>query len=357
MVKRRIHIEPSWSFRDESGQSVDPQLFRLLRAIHAEGRLTRAAQRVGVSYRHAWNLLNKWSDFFGTDVVVLEKGRGARLTPLGDKLLWAEQRVAERLKPQMDNLVSEINIELQRIVAGAKPVVRLHASHGYAVARLPDFAHQFQLDLQYQSPTEALSALQRGACDMAGFHLPQQVQIPELLQEYQALIDMDNTVVIRFVSRQQGLMVKQGNPFKLTKVKDLVTSSIKFINRQTNSGTRSLFDQLLLDSGTQPSQVQGYSDQEFTHGAIAAYVASGMADVGFGVKAAASQFGLDFIPLAVEDYILVCRQETLEQEAIQLFLSAIRSHEFEQEIATLAGYTSQGCGEILSFEDYLNTLH
>ena len=50
---------------------------------------------------------------------------------------------------------------------------------------------------------------------------------------------------------------------------------------------------------------------EFTHAAVAAYVASGMADVSFGVEAAARQFGLDFVRILTEDYFFVCKRAFL----------------------------------------------
>ena len=109
---KRIQIEPAWSFTDEAGNRLDPQLFGLLHAVHQSGKLTTAAAEAGISYRHAWNLLNKWADFFGVELVEMQKGRGARLSPLGDKLLWAEQRVAARLGPQLESLGSELNLEI-----------------------------------------------------------------------------------------------------------------------------------------------------------------------------------------------------------------------------------------------------
>lgn len=351
MHSRRIQIEPSWTFRDDEGRGVDPQLFQLLRAIHLDGRLTQASKRIGISYRHAWNQLNRWSDFFGSDVVALEKGRGARLTPLGEKLLWAEQRVAARMQPQMDNLASEINIELQRLVDNEKPMLRIHASHGYAVALLPRFSDGIRLDLQYTSAAEALQALERRACDVAGFHLPQKIRIPELRHHYASLIGTEQIVAVRFVSRQQGLMVAPGNPLGIQGIADLRRKELKFINRQGNSGTRLLLDQLLADAAMDTKAINGFDDQEFTHGAIAAYVAAGMADLGFGVKAAAAQFGLDFIELAVEDYILLYRKESQTQVGIQAFLEAIRTQEFVNAVEDLAGYSYAGCKE-LSLAEY-----
>ena len=137
------------------GDALNPQLFTLLNRIKETGKLTKAAALANISYRHGWNLLDQAHQFFGSPVVHLEKGRGATLSPLGEKLLWAEQRVAARLTPQMENLASELNIEIHKEIADLSPILRLHASHGYAVALLPDYALGFQLDLQYKSPIDA----------------------------------------------------------------------------------------------------------------------------------------------------------------------------------------------------------
>ena len=109
MPKALITIEPSWRFRNAAGQELDPLLFRVLQAINETGKLTAAASRVGYSYRHCWNLIHQWSGFFGVPLVELLKGRGARLTPLGEKLAWAAERVQARLGPQLQNLAVEID--------------------------------------------------------------------------------------------------------------------------------------------------------------------------------------------------------------------------------------------------------
>ena len=72
---------------------------------------------------------------------------------------------------------------------------------------------------------------------------------------------------------------------------------MRFVNRQPGSGTRMLLDLSLRSIGVDPDQINGYATTELTHSAIAAFVASGMADLGFGVQPAAQHFALDFIPV------------------------------------------------------------
>ena len=350
-MSKRIHISPGWSFHDDAGNKLNPQLFPLLNGIKQTGKLTAATKLVNISYRHGWNLLDNATGFFGSKLVKLEKGRGATLTPLGEKLLWAEQRVAARLQPQMENLASELNIEIHKEMADISPVLRLHASHGYAVALLPEFADSFQLDLQYKNANDALAALSRNACDVAGIHLPAQIRIEPLIERYSRHLKTRNYKVIRFITRQQGLMIAPSNPKIIKGINDLTRTGIKFINRQKDSGTRALLDKLLSDQHIDTQAISGYQEEEFTHSAVAAFVAAGMADVGFGVEAAAKQFSLDFIPVTSEHYLMICHERSLEQAALIQFLEQIRSPAFHSKVTELAGYSAHKCGIIESLHE------
>jgi putative molybdopterin biosynthesis protein len=364
MMSKRIHISPGWSFHDDAGNRLNPQLFPLLNGIKQTGKLTAAAKLAKLSYRHGWNLLDQASAFFGSKLVLLEKGRGATLTPLGDKLLWAEQRVAARLRPQMENLASELNIEIHKEMADISPVLRLHASHGYAVALLPEFADSFQLDLQYKTADDALAALSRNACDIAGIHLPAQIHIEPLIERYSRHLKKGSTKggskaklksnykVIRFITRQQGLMIAPSNPKAINGINDLTGHGIKFINRQKDSGTRALLDKLLNDQSIDSHNINGYLEEEFTHSAVAAFVAAGMADVGFGVEAAARQFSLDFIPVTSEHYLMICHERSLEKAAMMQFLEQIRSQAFHKKVTALAGYSAKSCGVVASLNQF-----
>ncbi|QEM82315.1 substrate-binding domain-containing protein [Halomonas binhaiensis] len=350
---KRIQITPAWYFSDESGNQIDPTLFALLEAIHRHGKLTQAAEDAGVSYRHAWNLLKKWEQFFGTPLVELTRGRGAQLSPLGKKLLWAEQRVIARLGPQLESLGSELNLAIQQQLEGVQPVLRLHASHGFAVELLPKYLQELSLDLQYCSPREALATLNRGACDLAGFHLPQGPVGQQVIRDYQGLLKPRSHRVIGFISRNQGLMVAPGNPLGVDGLPALAGRKVRFINRQATSGTRALLDGLLNEAGIRPSAIPGYEVEEYTHSAVAAYVAAGMADAGFGVEAAAQRFGLDFVPLAQENYLLVCQQRSLQDSRFMRLLEILRSEDFQKAVSTLPGYAPHRCGQVIETTELL----
>ena len=345
----RIEIEPVWRFRREGAAEPPAVILELLNEIRVTGKITHAAERANLSYRHAWNLIQKWSAFFGVPLVDRKQGIGTKLTPFGEKLVWAGQRLQARLGPQLQNLAQELETEINQLLPAVPSVIRVHASHGFAVSKLRELLLQEQdlgIDLRYVSNQNSLVSLAKDECDLAGMHLPQGELRERSIAASKGLLSPSVHRVISFVTREMGLMVQPGNPFGIASMARLVNPSVRFVNRDPDSGTRLLFDQLLAQEGIDRSGIEGYEHVEFTHAAVAAYVASGMADVSFGVEAAARQFHLDFIRLVTEDYFFVCRKQFLETEAMKRLLEIMRSEAFQSAISKLPGYKCVDAGAV-----------
>lgn len=243
--------------------------------------------------------------------------------------------------------------DLNAVTPWPGPVIRIHASHGYAVVKLREFMNRdgsVRLDLQFRGSLDALASLSHKNCDLAGFHVPEGKLGERTVGQYGRWLRPQTQRLIYFASRCQGLMLTQGNPKGISDIVNLASPDIRFVNRQPGSGTRVMFDQLLEQAGIDPQRIPGYQDEEFTHAAVAAFVASGMADVGFGVEAAARQFKLDFIPVAGEQYLLACHQETLLQPAIQSMLALLQSAEFKNAVNALPGYDGTRAGEVITID-------
>jgi molybdate transport repressor ModE-like protein len=349
----RIQVRPEWSLqRPGQADFPLPLVLRLCAAVQEGGSLSAAARQLGLSYRHAWGLIREADQAFGAPLILMERGRGGQLTRLGEVLLWADRRIAARLSPALDSLSSELSTEMERVLSHVSPV-RIQASHGFAVQALRETLVDSGLnfDLRYTSSAEALAALARQECDLAGFHVPVNGLQQAALVPYLPLLRSRPLRLVNLASRAQGLMVPPGNPLAIHGIADLRHRSARFVNRQPGSGTRLLIDLLLAEHGIDRRTVPGYEVWEYTHAAVAAYIASGMADVGFGIETAARRFNLDFIPLLRERYFLACLPDGECPTALSEVLSLLRGEELRRRIDELPGYDASGCGTVLSLAE------
>jgi len=338
-----------------ANHELDPRLLPLLRAVARTGSLNQAVSLLRLSYRHAWGLLRRMERAVGHTLVLMERGRGARLSRFAEKLLEADDAAVGVLDRELAGTLRALNREapISRKPPQEKPLV-IHASHDLALAELRDLLSKSgstAVELHFRGSLDCLASHARGECDVAGFHLPESSADSAAFAPYQPLLKMRSLRLIRFANRRQGLMVARGNPKRLLTLADLAKKGARFVNRQPESGTRLCFDRLLASAHIRPAQINGYQTEEFTHAAVAATIASGMADAGFGIEAAAHQQGLGFVALASERYYLAARQATLARPAAQALLAALKSAAFEKRFQALPGYEAPGIGEIIPVRD------
>lgn len=353
MQINNLSIIPNWRFADKDGRHLHASLLPLLGAINKRKKLTAAAQDCQLSYRHAWNILQEAEVFFGSPVTLKERGRGAKLTALGEVLLQANQRIDARLHTQMESLAMELNAKVHKVISDQVGVMTIYASHGYAVALIPKHMPDYQTELHYHGSEDALKALKSGSCKVAGFTLPLHHRIEGQQRRYQYLLHERDVKVLRFIKRQQGLMVPAGNPKKLISLRDVADKQARLINRQPNSGTRELLGALLQEQGVRTNEIVGFDQYEYTHSAVAAQVATGMADVGFGMQAAAARFDLDFIPITEDRYLWAIRSDSIDDPEVSRFIEMLATPEFQKEVNELPGYECDDAGHRVALTDLL----
>jgi len=281
----------------------------------------------------------------------MERGRGAYLTSFAVRLLEAQARA----RNETTQILARVSREFEATAALAPPrpasKLTVAASHDLALIELKDFCAQAEpsidVDLHFRGSLDALAELCRGRCDFAGFHVGPDAHAESALRR---LLSPRAHRLVMLGQRVQGLMLVAGNPKRIGGIADLARRSVRFVNRQSGSGTRLLFDRLLAASGRKSGDIRGYETEEFTHVAVAATVASGHADAGFGIQAAALRYGLEFLPLSHETYYLAVRRTQIGRPAAQSFIAHMRSPELKRRLSRLRGYRLDACGTIVDVE-------
>jgi molybdate-binding protein len=75
-----------------------------------------------------------------------------------------------------------------------------------------------------------------------------------------------------------------------------------------------------------------------------------MAEIGFGVQAAAEQFNLKFVALTSEHYMLIYRQDRMPQATLQYLTELLKSPALVNHITGVSGYEPDSPGEITTFD-------
>ncbi len=334
----------SWSSNDRSRLNEEGLLLTVLAGIAQTGSVAKVARDCGYSYRHLWGLIRTWEERFRQPLVDMSRGRGSSLAPLGVQLIRLDARLKSRFAAPLAAFAEEARRELAPFLSIGSSRLTLHASHDPVLTRLPALlqGQNIDIDLHVMGSSASLASLAEGHCDMAGFHCPDGVLGKPIWEAYRVSLDQGAHVLLKLMRRTQGLMLSPGNPKRIHNLQDLARPGIRFVNRQAGSGTRMLFDLLLTQEKLDRHQIEGYGNEEFTHAAVAAMVASDTADAGMGISAAAQRFGLDFVPLINEHYFLAIRRDRLDHPVVKDVLEFLASPEWARLLAAEPGYEATG---------------
>lgn len=349
-----IKLGLNWSYTSGNHQTIPPELFSLLQSIAEYGSLRLAAKQNNISYRHAWGLIQTWNQIFLSPVVEMKRGRGkgTQLTPSGEKLLWEYARISARIEPELQNLASKLSADLSALIpSNTNHKLQVAASHGLVIASLVELAKQtlnLDLDFQFYGSLDALKRYKKNECEIAGFHLPESHMGQSVLPKIRPFINPDKDILVYALRRHQGLMTVPNNPKQIQNLNDLTRHGIKFINRQVQSGTRTTFDELLHLANIPSNLINGYDNEEFTHSAVAALIASGAADCGYGIEAAAVQFNLHFIPLNWESYWFVFPKHKMNDHSISQFIALLGSLDLKTMSKQFKGYDCNRSGTLVT---------
>jgi len=343
----------TWKFAGPAGADLDARLIPLLEAIAATGSLAAAVIEQGQSYRAGWGLLRDCQRELGVQLVELERGRGARLAAAGTQLLDAHREARRRLAPTLAALAVTLGEKRTAPRHVPRRVLVVAASHDLALAELRELLPAetgTKIELSVMGSLHALEQFAAGRAALAGFHVALDAQDATAIAPFRRWLNARRDRLIRFVDREQGLILPRGNPARVRGFKDLARLRLRFVNRQAGSGTRILIERCIADAGLAAHSLPGFAREEFTHPAVAATVASGAADAGFGLRAVAAEAGLAFVPLVRERYYLAVRAAALDDAAIAALLSCLRGRSFAVLARGLSGYDAAQAGSVSGVE-------
>jgi molybdate-binding protein len=190
---------------------------------------------------------------------------------------------------------------------------------------------------------QGLTRLWRDTADAAAIHLPHRSGVAN--KPFAATVLRGRQpVIVHLWRREQGWLAAPGNPDRISGPADL--RRLRIARRRFGTGTRVLLDRLLAQSGIPPEQVSG--PEASSHLEVAMTVATGQADTGLSVRAAAAVLDLEFIPSVWEDFDLILSGAMLP--AAEPLIATLRDPGVQTAVAALGGYdiTRTGTVEMLA---------
>ena len=243
----------------------------------------------------------------------------------------------------------QVKVHLYRSRAEIERTIFCIGSHDLTLDLLAQFLaeHDRRFASANVGSQGGLIALRRGEAHLAGSHLLDPATGEYNISYIRQYMPNIPVKVVALVGRDQGLMVKKGNPKGVKNLGDLSKPQVQFVNRQRGAGTRVLLDYHLNAMAMSADSILGYTQEEYTHLGVAAAIASGRADCGLGIAAAAQALDLDFVPLFQERYDLVIPKVFADDKLLAPLFDLLTDSAFREAVSHLMGYDVSVMGTII----------
>ncbi|WP_290683048.1 substrate-binding domain-containing protein [Aminivibrio sp.] len=329
-------------------------VFPVLQLLHCgkfdEKTILPAA--IGATGTEEVTLLSSYSSSYGKEewvrfkCVEIDGEKKAYALPSGAGALWSLSETdglsllpletAERSKG------STVNLWLLRDIRWKERIL-FQGSNDPAFERIATFVKKKGGEVIFRSVGSlgGLAALSRRECHTAACHLLD-TETGDYNTSYIERMfgpQADALLARRPVFyRQQGIMVRKGNPKGIRSVSDLGREDVVMVNRQPGAGTRVLLDFLFRMENIDPGNVRGYENCSTTHFDAGNKVLRGFADAAAGIKSVADALGLDFLPLAEEPYELVYFRSMENHPGIAALLESLCDEGWRAMVDRMGGY-------------------
>jgi putative molybdopterin biosynthesis protein len=275
----------------------------------------------------------------------IEEGQPVRLCRVGERLVatsnsplqwqlpWGDAIVTGRNKVQIRDNVPDNRL----LIAGCDPGISVLARHLQRTG--------VELILAQSNSTQALALLKSGSVHVAGTHLRDEASGESNIPEIGRRFAKNSVALFSFAAWEEGIVTAQGNPKGIRGIEDLALADVRMVNREKGAGSRILLDARLKRLKIPGSKVAGYNDLASGHMEAAWRVKTGAADCCIATGAAASAFGLGFVPLEGERYDFAIRKQSLDLPAIRTLLDTLNDARFRRELESTKGYDVRASGQ------------
>jgi len=166
---------------------------------------------------------------------------------------------------------------------------------------------------------------------------------PALLRPYPQHKDW---VLVRLYRREQGLIMSPGLSAGRSRLEQLFTPEVRWATRQEGAGSHRFLQEILalhnIDPAGRRITARAYSERD-----AAAAIAMGQADVAPGIRAAATEFGLEFQPIGWEAFDLALSRGMFFRTLFRKLLEQLRGTECQRLVQLFGGYDLSELGALV----------
>ena len=192
-----------------------------------------------------------------------------------------------------------------------------------------------------------LSVLARRRADICALHWGPDAESlqrhPALLQQH---VQHKDWILVRLFRREQGLIMAPGTWTPDGRIEQLFAPDVRWVARQEGAGShrflREIIAQHRLDPADRRITARAYSERD-----AAAAIATGQADVAPGVRAAAGEFGLEFLPIGWEAFDLAMARSIFFRTLFRSLIDVLRGSECQRLAQVFGGYDCAELGKIV----------
>jgi excisionase family DNA binding protein len=192
-----------------------------------------------------------------------------------------------------------------------------------------------------------LAVLARRRADVCALHWGPDT---ESLQRHPALlrqhVQHQDWILVRLFRREQGLIMAPGLWTGESRIAQLFSSEVRWVARQEGAGSQRFLREIVAEHRLDPADrritARAYSERD-----AASAIATGQADVAPGVRAAAGEFGLEFLPIGWEAFDLAMSRGIYFRTLFRGLLDVLRGAECQRLAQVFGGYDLSELGNIV----------